>query len=211
MAKEEALREEALAMHQHGKSVSEIARELNRSRQWVYKWLGRYSSGQADWSSSISNAPHIRPNKTSSSLVDEVKAARLELKRSPYHESGAYAIFHHLEEKGIEPPSVATINHPYSGETQQLVKGGDVEGGHAIVGEDGPELLSLTGGGARVTPLNDNNNAFVSVEKKLDTLIAILKNGFAVNIDGTRMVGALAPAMNNALGQMTASERRAFA
>ena len=110
MAKEEALREEALAMHQHGKSVSEIARELNRSRQWVYKWLGRYSSGQADWSSSISNAPHIRPNKTSSSLVDEVKAARLELKRSPYHESGAYAIFHHLEEKGIEPPSVATIN-----------------------------------------------------------------------------------------------------
>ena len=57
MAKEEALREEALAMHQHGKSVSEIARELNRSRQWVYKWLGRYSSGQADWSSSISNAP----------------------------------------------------------------------------------------------------------------------------------------------------------
>ncbi|MBO7682385.1 MAG: hypothetical protein J6T17_06490 [Clostridia bacterium] len=92
-----------------------------------------------------------------------------------------------------------------------LAKGGDVEGGHAIVGEDGPELLSLTGGGARVTPLNDNNNAFVSVEKKLDTLIAILKNGFAVNIDGSRMVGALAPAMNQALGQMTASERRAFA
>lgn len=92
-----------------------------------------------------------------------------------------------------------------------LAKGGDVEGGHAIVGEDGPELLQLNGGGARVTPLNDNNNAFVSVEKKLDTLIAIFRNGFAVNIDGTRMVGALAPAMNNALGQMTASERRAFA
>ncbi len=37
MAKEEALREAALALHQHGKSVSEIAHELNRSRQWVYK------------------------------------------------------------------------------------------------------------------------------------------------------------------------------
>ena len=110
MAKEEALREGALAMRQHGKSVSEIARELNHSRQWVYKWLSRYSNGQSDWSSSISNAPRTRPNKTPSPLVDEVKAARLELERSPHHESGAYAIFHHLKEKGIEPPSVATIN-----------------------------------------------------------------------------------------------------
>ena len=110
MAKEEALREGALAMRQHGKSVSEIARELNHSRQWVYKWLSRYSNGQSGWSSSISNAPRTRPNKTPSPLVDEVKAARLELERSPHHESGAYAIFHHLKEKGIEPPSVATIN-----------------------------------------------------------------------------------------------------
>jgi len=99
-----------LAMHQHGRSVSEIARELNHSRQWVYKWLDRYSSGRADWSTSISTAPKVRPNKTFSSLVDEVKAARLELERSPHHESGAYAIFHHLKGKGIEPPSVATIN-----------------------------------------------------------------------------------------------------
>lgn len=92
-----------------------------------------------------------------------------------------------------------------------LAKGGDVEDGHAIVGEDGPELLQLNGGGARVTPLNDNNNAFVAIEKKLDILIHLLSNGFAVNIDGERMVGALAPAMNNRLGQMTESERRAFA
>jgi len=110
MAKEEALREKALSMHHHGKSVSEISHELNRSRQWVYKWLGRYSSGQSDWSLSISNAPHTQPNKTSSLLVEEVKSARLELERLPYHESGAYAIFHHLKRKGIKPPSVATIN-----------------------------------------------------------------------------------------------------
>ena len=93
----------------------------------------------------------------------------------------------------------------------KLAKGGDVDGGAAIVGEDGPELLSLNGGSARVTPLNDNNNAFVAIEKKLDILIHILSNGFAVNIDGERMVGALAPAMNNRLGQMAAGERRAFA
>lgn len=92
-----------------------------------------------------------------------------------------------------------------------LAKGGELSGGLAVVGEDGPELLSANGKGARVTPLNDNNNAFVSVEKKLDTLIGILRNGFGVNIDGDRMVGVLAPAMNQMLGQMTESERRAFA
>lgn len=92
-----------------------------------------------------------------------------------------------------------------------LAKGGELDGGHAIVGEDGPELLQLNGGGARVTPLNDNNNAFVSLEKKIDTIIGILSHGFAVNIDSDRMVGALAPAMNNKLGQIAAGERRAFA
>ena len=32
------------------------------------------------------------------------------LEASPYLESGAYAIWHHLKERGITPPSVATIN-----------------------------------------------------------------------------------------------------
>ena len=92
-----------------------------------------------------------------------------------------------------------------------LAKGGELDNGMAVVGEDGPELLSMHGSRTRVTPLNDNNNAFVAIEKKLDTLIGLLQNGFGVNIDGERMVGVLAPAMNNALGQMTESERRAFA
>lgn len=87
-----------------------------------------------------------------------------------------------------------------------LAKGGDVTSGQAIVGEDGPELLSLNGSSARVTPLNDNNNAFVAMEKKLDKLIEILTHGFAVNIDGTRLVGWL----DGELGQQTEMQRRAF-
>lgn len=38
-----------------------------------------------------------------------------------------------------------------------LAKGGTLLRGSAIVGEAGPELLSLTGGGVRVTPLGNDN------------------------------------------------------
>jgi len=107
-----------------------------------------------------------------------------------------------------KPVSFADIKIP---NIPQLAKGGQLDGGMAIVGEDGPELLTAGNGSTTVTPLNDNNNAFVAVEKKLDILISLLKNGFAVNIDSTRLVGAIAPAMNNQLGQMSEVERRAFA
>lgn len=107
-----------------------------------------------------------------------------------------------------KPVDFASIKIP---NIPTLAKGGQLDGGMAIVGEDGPELLTAGSGSTTVTPLNDNNNAFVAVEKKLDILIALLRNGFAVNIDGSRMVGVLAPALNTALGQMTAAERRAFA
>ena len=38
-----------------------------------------------------------------------------------------------------------------------LAKGGTLLRGSAIVGEAGPELLSLTGSGVRVTPLGNDN------------------------------------------------------
>ena len=44
MAKEEALRKRAVVMYSDGKSVTEIARELGRSRQWVHKWIKRSKS-----------------------------------------------------------------------------------------------------------------------------------------------------------------------
>ena len=43
---------------------------------------------------------------------------------------------------------------PYIPEIPLLAKGGILEAGSAIVGEAGPELLSLVNGKARVTPLN---------------------------------------------------------
>lgn len=56
-----------------------------------------------------------------------------------------------------------------------LAKGGEFSGS-AIVGEDGPELISTGRSTTRVTPLNDNNNAFVGFGEKLDTIIRLLSD-----------------------------------
>ena len=109
MANEEALRKQALTLHQQGKKVAAIARELGRTRQWVHKWIKRYDAQSDNWCSSHSHAP--RNNQTISSILEEkVVETRQFLAKSPYLESGAYAIWHHLKKQGVTPPSVATIN-----------------------------------------------------------------------------------------------------
>ena len=92
-----------------------------------------------------------------------------------------------------------------------LAKGGEVEG-QAIVGEDGPELLSTKGRKTVVTPLNENNNAFVELNKKLDILIALLSDGFGVYLDSGAVVGQLAPDIDDVLGRMAVMNgRRVYA
>lgn len=110
MAQEEVLRARAVSMYTQGQSVSDIAKALGRSRQWVHKWINRSQCDSADWSQSLSTAPHYVPNKVSLSMEEQVISARQQLLASPYHEAGAYAILHQLQGKGITPPSVATIN-----------------------------------------------------------------------------------------------------
>lgn len=88
-----------------------------------------------------------------------------------------------------------------------LAKGGEVEG-TAIVGEDGPELLHTGRSRTTVTPLNDNNNAFVELNAKLDRLILMLEAGFGVYLDGQAIVGQLAPGIDQELGLMAARSGR---
>lgn len=110
MASEERLRQAAVALYLEGKKVSAIANQLGRSRQWVHKWINRFKSASKDWSVSRSNAPHQPSERTSESTAERVIAIRKELMDSPYHESGAYAIWHRMKEQGLFTPSVATIN-----------------------------------------------------------------------------------------------------
>ena len=109
MANEESLRKQAVTLHQQGKKVAAIAREVGRTRQWVHKWIKRYDVQSDNWCSSHSHAPRNK-HMVSSTLEQKVVETRQVLEESPYLESGAYAIWHHLKEQGITPPSVATIN-----------------------------------------------------------------------------------------------------
>ena len=110
MTNEEKLRLQAIDLYNQGEKVSEIARRIARSRQWVYTWINRYKEGNGHWNKSQSKAPHHPANKISQMMEDLVVETRIRLESSPYMESGAYAIWHDMADHGIRPPSVATIN-----------------------------------------------------------------------------------------------------
>jgi transposase len=58
MEQEEILRQEAIRMHLQSESVLAIAAKIDRTRQWVYKWIERYElNSQSEWFKSESNAP----------------------------------------------------------------------------------------------------------------------------------------------------------
>ena len=79
MAKEEVLRARAVSLYAQEQSVSDIAKTLGRSRQWVHKWINRSQCDSADWSQSLSTAPHYVPNKVSLSMEEQVISARQRL------------------------------------------------------------------------------------------------------------------------------------
>lgn len=83
--------------------------------------------------------------------------------------------------------------------------------GATIVGEDGLELLELPTG-AKVTPLNDNNNAFYDMGQKLDAMIELLKAStsqkMGVYINGNALVGQIASDIDETLGVYAAAAAR---
>jgi transposase len=58
MEQENILRQEAIRMHLQGESAHAISTRINRSRQWVYKWIAPYEQDpHGNWYLSESNAP----------------------------------------------------------------------------------------------------------------------------------------------------------
>lgn len=84
MTNEEKLRLQAIDLYNQGEKVSEIARRIARSRQWVYTWINRYKEGNGHWNKSQSKAPHHPANKISQMMEDLVVETRIRLESSPY-------------------------------------------------------------------------------------------------------------------------------
>lgn len=84
-----------------------------------------------------------------------------------------------------------------------LASGGVVSAGSAIVGEAGAELLSVSNGRATVQPLsNGGNGGHTDITDLLKTYLPYLAEGSQIVLDSGALVGATAPAMNNALGMI---------
>ena len=70
---EEKLRQEAIRLYLQNISVSQISRELSRSRQWVHKWITKYiNNPSSDWYKAESRAPKKIMNVTSSDVAKTI-------------------------------------------------------------------------------------------------------------------------------------------
>jgi putative transposase len=111
MDNDEILRQEAVRLFLQSFSVQEIANQVEKTRQWVYKWIHKYQVNQnQDWYVSVSNAPKEVSNKISTELESTVVEIRKCLSGNPYSQRGAISILYEFERLGLKPPSIATIN-----------------------------------------------------------------------------------------------------
>jgi hypothetical protein len=111
MEDELILRKQAVELFLQGVPISDIALKLDRSRQWVHKWLTRYRTiGGEDWFRSKSASPRQVPNKTPQNEEDLVVKIRKALEDRIYSQTGALSIMYEIESMGLKPPSIPTIN-----------------------------------------------------------------------------------------------------
>lgn len=100
----------AVKRYLSGERPEKICASLKRSKQWIYKWIGRYKSGNPLWFKTISTRPNNSPSRTSDDVESVVKMVRLHLYNQG-HFCGSQAIRWELEDLGIKPlPSERTIS-----------------------------------------------------------------------------------------------------
>jgi putative transposase len=117
MKTEIKLRKRAIALYLQGRKKSEIARDLQRSRPWVDRWIERYRAEAPIRSlQDHSRAPRKRrgsyPERIQRMVV-QIREERETGKRAKYQYAllSARAIYYELQELGIAPlPSSRTIH-----------------------------------------------------------------------------------------------------
>ncbi|MCK5260242.1 MAG: helix-turn-helix domain-containing protein, partial [Candidatus Omnitrophica bacterium] len=109
------LRKQCVELHHNGKTPTEIHRTLNRTRDWVYKWIKRYKTGDPRWYLDESKAPKTRPTKIDSKLENDIivesriKLVKRDTPETQYAFHGAIAIHQELDKLGYEQkPNLST-------------------------------------------------------------------------------------------------------
>jgi transposase InsO family protein len=96
------------AVVREGRSRREVARSAGVSKAWVDKLVARYRDGGVDALAPRSRRPKSCPHAAS----PDVQAAVLEVRHQlgdAGHDNGPHTLAHHLRERGVDVPSVATI------------------------------------------------------------------------------------------------------
>lgn len=107
---EEQLRELAIQRYNNGETPKLIYTSLNRTKQWFFKWLKRFKSGELDWANELSRKPHHSPKKIDQIMEQAVIEKRQKLEQTLYAQIGALNISWHLGQENTDLPSTATIN-----------------------------------------------------------------------------------------------------
>jgi putative transposase len=103
------LRREAARRRLAGESPRAIARDLDRTRQWVAKWAARYDPHDPAWAEGRSRAPKRVAHRTAADVEAQVLEVRARLEANPWAQVGAPAVAWELEKLGAVVPPLRTI------------------------------------------------------------------------------------------------------
>lgn len=107
---EQDFRKKAITLYLEGESPKSIYSQLKRSKEWFYKWLKRYQTGDPDWYKDKSRAPKGKPTAISESDKERIISVRTRLESQKFAQIGASAIKWELSKSGYGFPSDRTIN-----------------------------------------------------------------------------------------------------
>jgi hypothetical protein len=106
---EQQIRQNAIERYLKGESPKSIYADLKRSKNWFFKWLKRYKSGEPQWYKDKSRAPINRPTEISKIDRQRIISVRTDLESQRFAQTGASAIKWELSKSGYTLPSDSTI------------------------------------------------------------------------------------------------------
>lgn len=107
---EKNLRTQAIYRYLKGESPKSIYTDLHRSKNWFFKWLKRYQTGDSNWYKGRSRAPKRMPTAIGELEKQRIISVRSQLESQKFAQIGASAIKWELSKSGFDFPSDRTIN-----------------------------------------------------------------------------------------------------
>ena len=107
---EHELRQKAINRYFKGESPKSIYTDLKRSKEWFFKWLKRYQTGEPECYKGKSRAPLKRPTQLGENEKQRIISTRQRLESEKFAQIGVSAIKWELSKSGYSLPSDRTIN-----------------------------------------------------------------------------------------------------